>query len=52
MVVIFGIGIDLDDILDDSDGQGHRSKVTRKKNVISDSREQIPNPCLWCDAMS
>ncbi len=36
-VTKFGTGIDLDDILDNFVGQGHRSKVkvTRSKNVIS-----------------
>ncbi len=37
MVTKFGTGIDLDDILDEFDNKGHRSKVkvTRSKKVIS-----------------
>ncbi len=37
MVMKFGIGIDLDDIMDEFDGQGHRSKVkvTKVKDIIS-----------------
>ena len=53
MIMIFGPGMELD-ILDEFDGQGHRSKVkvTKSKNVISsfsDLSAQIPNPGLWCD---
>ncbi len=53
----FGTGIDLGDILDEFDVEGHRSKVkvTRVKNVISriffHLTEQIPNPGLWCNTM-
>ncbi len=51
MVTIFGTGIDLDDILDEFDGQRRRSKVkvTRSKKSFSGSSylsEQIPNPGL------
>ena len=37
MVTEFGTGVDLDDILDENDGLGHKSKVkvTRSKKVIS-----------------
>ncbi len=57
MVTIFGTGIDLDDILEEFDGQGHRSKVkvTRSKMSFlgfSYLSEQIPNTGLKSDAMT
>ena len=44
-----GLGIDLNDISDEFDVQGHRSKVTITKNVISRSfsfvaRDNIHSP--------
>ncbi len=52
----FSTGIDLDDILDEFDGQGHRSqvKVTRSKTWVSwFSRlsARIQNIGLWCDVI-
>ncbi len=58
MVTIFGTGIGLDDILDELDGQGHRSKVkvTKVKNVISRGffylSVQIPNTGLQYGVIS
>ncbi len=56
MIKKFIAGIDLDDILNKLDGQGHRSKVkvTRLHDFrgFSDLSEQIPNPDLWCDVMA
>ena len=46
----FGRGVDLDDILDKFEGQGHRSnvKVSRSKNVISRvSRFELTDTKPW-----
>ncbi len=53
MVTKFSTGIDLDNILDKFDGQGHRSKVkvSRSLKVIPMMSARVQNIGLWSDVI-
>ncbi len=47
MITKYGTGIDLDDISDEFDGEGHRSRSSSQKGLS----EQILNPGVCCDVI-